>query len=1100
MNNHAPPLKGTADSLAKHGRYGDSMLVHMNPIEVQGIASLSPTGRLTTNPVTGQQEAFLPFLAPLLGGALGLGSVGTAALSGAITALQTGDLRKGILSGITGFGLGKVFEGLGNLGDAGGTGGTLPTTGELPVKDFLGDISLSSPNVTSLSGEEVTKFLTPPVPPVPTVDPTAVTTPWWGREGTRLGQDGFMSQLGERVASKEALPGLLIAGAAGSELGHLEGEEYLENLYAEKDAEREGKLSQSEEEADRARRRIIYDYGLPSEGIMPRDPRYAAGGGLISLNPADYAAKRQGLSRLMGEPVRMQAGGTAGSDPSGMQSSLRGSFPISPPQMQQLYSSGYRPGFSPELQYFRHEPFSGYIDPEDPNKPPPQVPELPGPFPPMPPPGGPTTDPIFSGPRRPIRSDFPSSDEGGHIEYRHALQEWEASQVAPRVAPPVAPPVGGPDFPPEAHLFDQGMPPPPVEVGIPQISPPSPIAPPPTDSRPVRSDYGDEEGRLFQQEMREWEASQVAPPVVPQIAEPPIPAPAIAPPMPPPLMPPLLGTAPEMGPPPVMGPPPSPPMPPPMMQPPVMAPPPLPPQAGQRPVRGDYGEEEGAEFRRELREWRESQAQPAVAPLIPEPPVMPPMPPMPPPQAMEPPMPPPPPVMAPPMPPPPVMAPPMPPPMPPPPPPPPVMQPPVPPQVGQRPVRGDYGEEEGSDYRDDLRDWRESQDQPAVVPPPPVMQPPPPVIERQPLPPNITPRPGIGLPQPMQTPQPIPQMPQPLPPPPPPVMAPPMPPPMPPPQMQPPVMQPQPLPPAPPMPPPRQRADYSEEELAEQNARWHDRLAGGGLEMPPAPPPPVMQPLPPAPPPPPPQLAPPIPPPAPVVAPTRVSAATRTPEKPAMTIKELNALKPNRRDYDDEDRADYRYDLREWEELRKEIRGYQGGGITELIGQSPEAQMPVDPAMAAPMDPAMMDPTAGMDPATVQLVEQTAMAVLGQVPQEEADAIIQAFIQQFGPEAFQMLRQQVLASVEPGAQTEGLIQGQGDGMSDQVQGMIGDQQRVAVSPGEFIVPADVVSGIGNGSSDAGAGELDRMMADIRQARTGRTGQPPAINPRGAMPV
>jgi hypothetical protein len=228
-----------------------------------------------------------------------------------------------------------------------------------------------------------------------------------------------------------------------------------------------------------------------------------------------------------------------------------------------------------------------------------------------------------------------------------------------------------------------------------------------------------------------------------------------------------------------------------------------------------------------------------------------------------------------------------------------------------------------------------------------------------------------------------------------------------------------------------------------------------------------------------------------------------------MTIKELNASKPNRSDYDDEDRADYRYDLREWEELRKEIRGYQGGGITELIGQSPEAPMPaglpVDPAMAAPMDPAMMDPTmmdptAGMDPATVQLVEQTAMAVLGQVPQEQADAIIQAFIQQFGPEAFQMLRQQVLASVEPGAQTEGLIQGQGDGMSDQVQGMIGDQQRVAVSPGEFIVPADVVSGIGNGSSDAGAGELDRMMADIRQARTGRTGQPPAINPRGAMPV
>jgi hypothetical protein len=211
-----------------------------------------------------------------------------------------------------------------------------------------------------------------------------------------------------------------------------------------------------------------------------------------------------------------------------------------------------------------------------------------------------------------------------------------------------------------------------------------------------------------------------------------------------------------------------------------------------------------------------------------------------------------------------------------------------------------------------------------------------------------------------------------------------------------------------------------------------------------------------------------------------------------MTLSELNALRPNRRDYDDEDRADYRYDLREWNELRKQVRGYQEGGITELMGQTPEAAMPMDPAMA--------DPMAGMDPATIQLVEQTAMAVLGQVPPEQADAVIQAFIEQFGSEAFQMLRQQVLASVEPGAQNEGMIQGQGDGMSDEIMGSIGDQQRVAVSPGEYIVPADVVSGIGNGSSDAGAGELDRMMADIRQARTGMTEQPPEIDPRMAMPA
>ena len=65
------PLQNQADEMAKYGRYGDTMLVHMNPYEVEGIASLSPTGKLTTNPVTGQPEAFLPFLAPLLGSMIG---------------------------------------------------------------------------------------------------------------------------------------------------------------------------------------------------------------------------------------------------------------------------------------------------------------------------------------------------------------------------------------------------------------------------------------------------------------------------------------------------------------------------------------------------------------------------------------------------------------------------------------------------------------------------------------------------------------------------------------------------------------------------------------------------------------------------------------------------------------------------------------------------------------------------------------------------------------------------------------------------------------------------------------------------------------------
>ena len=73
-------------------------------------------------------------------------------------------------------------------------------------------------------------------------------------------------------------------------------------------------------------------------------------------------------------------------------------------------------------------------------------------------------------------------------------------------------------------------------------------------------------------------------------------------------------------------------------------------------------------------------------------------------------------------------------------------------------------------------------------------------------------------------------------------------------------------------------------------------------------------------------------------------------------------------------------------------------------------------------------------------------------------------------------------------------------MDDQVMGMIGDQQPVAVSPGEYIVPADVVSGLGDGSSDAGAEELDQMLDDVRRSRqNGDTRQPKPIQSQEVMP-
>jgi len=68
-----------------------------------------------------------------------------------------------------------------------------------------------------------------------------------------------------------------------------------------------------------------------------------------------------------------------------------------------------------------------------------------------------------------------------------------------------------------------------------------------------------------------------------------------------------------------------------------------------------------------------------------------------------------------------------------------------------------------------------------------------------------------------------------------------------------------------------------------------------------------------------------------------------------------------------------------------------------------------------------------------------------------------------------------------------------DGMSDEIPAMIDRKDPAALSGGEFVVPADVVSGIGNGNSDAGAKNLYEMMDKVRRARTGTTKQAPAIN-------
>jgi hypothetical protein len=87
------------------------------------------------------------------------------------------------------------------------------------------------------------------------------------------------------------------------------------------------------------------------------------------------------------------------------------------------------------------------------------------------------------------------------------------------------------------------------------------------------------------------------------------------------------------------------------------------------------------------------------------------------------------------------------------------------------------------------------------------------------------------------------------------------------------------------------------------------------------------------------------------------------------------------------------------------------------------------------------------------------------------------------------------------ATTQGAyVKGPGDGMSDSIPARIDGQEEAALATGEFVIPADVVSALGNGDNDAGAKILEQMITKIRHAKTGRTAQPPQINPTNFLPV
>ena len=136
-----------------------------------------------------------------------------------------------------------------------------------------------------------------------------------------------------------------------------------------------------------------------------------------------------------------------------------------------------------------------------------------------------------------------------------------------------------------------------------------------------------------------------------------------------------------------------------------------------------------------------------------------------------------------------------------------------------------------------------------------------------------------------------------------------------------------------------------------------------------------------------------------------------------------------------------------------------------------------------------------------ELINAAVDAIKGDA--ENAEIILGQFLAKFGEDALRDLVDKVQSGVfdENTGEADGMVKGMGDGMDDMIPASMKDSdQDVLLSDGEFVVPADVVSGLGNGSSDAGADKLEDMMDRVRELRTGGKTQPPDIPDEMMLPA
>ena len=311
-------LTGQANKVAGAGRYGDTELVHMNPAEVQGLASMVP---MTINPETGKPEAFLGMLMALLGqyvapmiaaSSWGSGLAASGGLSGLLgtalsspTALgalgstagtwaQTGDLEKGILSGMMSFGIGSALNSVGATSEeflkSGATGqGAL--AGTTVADPLTAGISASATPAAATLPPGVAAFrassplgglATPPAGLPATVAPAARDAVFKKVQAETMkanqgifGQQGLgtrLGQAGSNLATKEGISALMnpttlamIASGAGG-LGAIQSEEEFAAWFEQQEEEKKRRRAKMMSRREQIPQGVRQRFGLPAGG------------------------------------------------------------------------------------------------------------------------------------------------------------------------------------------------------------------------------------------------------------------------------------------------------------------------------------------------------------------------------------------------------------------------------------------------------------------------------------------------------------------------------------------------------------------------------------------------------------------------------------------------------------------------------------------------------------------------------------------------------------------------------------------------------------------------------------------------------------------